>query len=128
MGCTNQQLKESNQQQRFTRDGSEYLEEHLSHVCRSVLAGVQAVVPGNKLQALVLGGGYGRGEGGVLRTPQGDRPYNDLEFYVFVAGNRFWNERVYGPPLSAFAQKISPEADLHIEFKIASSVASITAS
>ena len=105
-------------QQRFTRDGSQDLEQSLNRLCQRILAGVQAVVPRNKLQALVLGGGYGRGEGGVLRTPQGDRPYNDLEFYVFVAGNRFWNERVYGPPLSAFAQKLSPEADLHIEFKI----------
>lgn len=39
-----------------------------------------------KLAAVVLGGGYGRGEGGVLRTPQGDRPYNDLDIFVFSDG------------------------------------------
>ena len=36
------------------------------------------------LQAVVLGGGYGRGEGGVLRTPAGNRLYNDLDFFVFT--------------------------------------------
>ncbi len=39
-----------------------------------------------KLAAVILGGGYGRGEGGVWHTPQGDRLYNDLDFFV-VAQN-----------------------------------------
>ena len=39
-----------------------------------------------KLLAVVLGGGYGRGEGGVLRTQDGDRLYNDLDFFVFADG------------------------------------------
>lgn len=36
-----------------------------------------------ELRAAVLGGGYGRGEGGVLHTPEGGRLYNDLDFFVF---------------------------------------------
>ena len=39
-----------------------------------------------KLQAVVLGGGYGRGEGGVRHTPDGGRLYNDLDFFVFADG------------------------------------------
>ena len=38
------------------------------------------------LKAVVLGGGYGRGEGGVLHTPSGSRLYNDLDFFVFSEG------------------------------------------
>ena len=36
--------------------------------------------------ALVLGGGYGRGEGGVFRVTEGAAAalYNDLEFFIFV--------------------------------------------
>ena len=37
-----------------------------------------------KLAGVVLGGGYGRGEGGVLHTPAGDRLYNDLDLFVFA--------------------------------------------
>ena len=50
-----------------------------------IAADVDAVRP-PKLAAVVLGGGYGRGEGGVLHTPDGDRLYNDLDFFVFTDG------------------------------------------
>jgi len=103
---------------RFTLDGSDELERHLDGTCRLILAEVQAVIPRRKFLALVLGGGYGRGEGGVLHTAHGDRPYNDLEFYVFVSGNRLWNERMYGSALCSLAKRLSPEAGLHLEFKI----------
>lgn len=38
------------------------------------------------LRLLLLGGGYGRGEGGLWKPADGDEPelYNDLEFYLFV--------------------------------------------
>jgi len=39
-----------------------------------------------RLAAVVLGGGYGRGEGGVCRTGRGDRIYNDLDLFVFSDG------------------------------------------
>ena len=39
-------------------------------------------------RALLLAGGYGRGEGGVFREGEGSPPklYNDLEFYLFGSG------------------------------------------
>lgn len=40
-----------------------------------------------KLSGIWLGGGYGRGEGGVRRTAEGrTMPYNDIDFFVFVEG------------------------------------------
>lgn len=32
---------------------------------------------------LVLGGGYGRGEGGIARGPNGDQLFNDLDYFLF---------------------------------------------
>jgi hypothetical protein len=103
---------------RFTMDGSAELENHLARTCETVLAGVQAVIPAEKLDALVLGGGYGRGQGGVLKTNSGDAPYNDLEFYVFLRGNRVLNERTYHPTLEELGARLSGEAGLHVEFKV----------
>ena len=103
---------------RFTIDGSAALENHLARICEKVLAGVQALLPANKLEALVLGGGYGRGQGGVLKTNSGDAPYNDLEFYVFLRGNRVLNERKHRQALQDFGQGLSAEAGLHVEFKV----------
>ena len=87
-------------------------------LCARVADEVGEIIPAAKLEAIVLGGGYGRGEGGVLKTAAGDQPYNDLEFYVFVRGNRLVNERNYRGALEALGEKLSPAAGLHVEFKV----------
>jgi hypothetical protein len=77
----------------FTRDGSPALEALLDQSCSAIGADLREIVPAHLLQALILGGGYGRGEGGVLATPQGDTPYNDLEFFILISGPPRLNER-----------------------------------
>ncbi len=103
---------------RFTLDGSAELERHLDSVCTQVREGVRALVPASQLDGLLLGGGYGRGEGGVLRTTAGDQPYNDLEFYVFVRGNAVLAERRYRAALQELGHRLSPAAGLEVEFKV----------
>jgi len=105
---------------RFTIDGSDALEAQLAQTCQRVADAVREIIPEARIDAIVLGGGYGRGEGGVLKTEAGERPYNDLEFYVFTRGNRLWNERAYRGALEALGEKLSPEAGLHVEFKVES--------
>ena len=103
---------------RFTIDGSDALEAHLAQTCEKVLAGVKSLVPATQLEGIALGGGYGRGEGGMLRTPGGDQPYNDLEFFVFIRGNAILAERKFRHPLHELGEQLSPEAGLEVEFKV----------
>lgn len=103
---------------RFTLDGSPELEQHLADLCQAVEKGVDALVPRRQLEGLVLGGGYGRGQGGVIKAPEGDRPYNDLEFYVFLRGVRLWNEARYSASFQALGERLSHRAGLHVEFKL----------
>lgn len=105
---------------RFTVDGSVPLENHLAQTCGRIAAGLRSLLPRSKLVAVVLGGGYGRGEGGVWRTADGDRPYNDLEFYVYLRGNRHLNERIHGRALHVLGEILTPQAGVEVEFKIAS--------
>jgi len=105
---------------RFTIDGSDELESRLSALCGRIGEAVQQLVPASKLQALVLAGGYGRGEGGVLQTAEGDQPYNDIEFYVFISGNPLLNCRRYRYELDRLGHDLSGPAGLHVEFKIES--------
>jgi len=102
---------------RFTIGGSDQLESELSLRTASIAERVRALIPASKLQGIVLGGGYGRGEGGVLSTHQGDRPYNDLEFYVFLRGPRLLNQRRFRDALDHLAEQ-SSGGGLHTEFKI----------
>ena len=103
---------------RFTQDGNAALESHLQTTCEHVLAGVRRLIPADRLEGLLLGGGYGRGEGGVLRTLEGDLPYNDLEFYVFVRGQSVLAERQFRQPLHELGESLSPAAGLEVEFKV----------
>jgi hypothetical protein len=105
---------------RFTVDGTPELEQFLAQTCAKIAAGVRGLIPKGKLEAILLGGGYGRGEGGVLETPTGERPYNDLEFYVCVRGNRHINERRFGHALHVLGEILTPQAGVEVEFKIIS--------
>ncbi len=105
---------------RFTVDGSPELEQHLARTCERIAAGVRGLIPRRKLETILLGGGYGRGEGGVWRTPAGDRPYNDLEFYVCIRGNRHLNELRFGRTLHVLGEILTPQAGIEVEFKITS--------
>ncbi len=106
--------------QRFTLDGSAELEAHLARTCEKIAAGLRGLLPAGKLEAVLLGGGYGRGEGGVLHTEHGDRPYNDLEFYVCLRGNRHLNEKLHGLALHVLGEILTPQAGVEVEFKITS--------
>jgi len=104
-------------QKRYTMDGSDELEAKLADNCRVTLEGVRKVIPAKTLQGLLLAGGYGCGEGGVLRTPEGDKPYNDMAFYVFVKGSALSAERKYRRALRELGESLTPDAELEIEFK-----------
>jgi len=102
---------------RFTIDGSDALEARLGEICERAAQEVRGIVPACQLEALILGGGYGRGEGGVLQTGSGDQAYNDLDFYVFLRGPHLWRRYNYGPRLHALGEHLSLAAGLDIEFK-----------
>jgi hypothetical protein len=104
--------------QRFTVDGSEALEHRLEALVKKVHHGVLRITGDKALQGLLLGGGYGRGEGGVLRTAQDDLPYNDLEFYVFLRGPLLKNRRKYQHLLNELSEELSHEAGLEVELKV----------
>lgn len=105
---------------RFTIDGSDELEQRLANLCGRVREDVAALVPASKLEGLVLAGGYGRGEGGVLREDGYDLPYNDLEFFVFIRGSTILNDRRFKQALHELGERLSEGAGLDVEFKVLS--------
>lgn len=105
---------------RFTRDGSDALENLIGGTCGEIGREVSRIVPADRFQALLLGGGYGRGEGGVLATPDGDAPYNDLEFFLLISGHPRLNERRYGAAIHALEHRMTGKLGIEVEFKILS--------
>lgn len=64
---------------RYTVEGDESLDVLIEQQLTSITAAVLNELPRENIVALVLGGGYGRGEGGALKTREGLRPYNDYD-------------------------------------------------
>jgi hypothetical protein len=105
---------------RYTVDGSDALESQIHVSCELIRDAVLRRLPSGSIEGLLLGGGYGRGEGGVLATPDGERPYNDLEFYVFARGNRHAYELRHREAFERLSHELSPSVGVEVEFKIMS--------
>ena len=64
--------------------GSSDFEAMMDKLLKSVVDEFLSKTDLSKLSALVLGGGYGRGEGGVFRHDGIEELYNDLDLFVFT--------------------------------------------
>ncbi|MFA6243864.1 MAG: hypothetical protein WC655_23175 [Candidatus Hydrogenedentales bacterium] len=71
---------------RFSVRGSMGFEELMSSLMTEVAEHVGQVLSPEVCRAMVLLGGYGRGEGGVVMTDEGERPHNNLDFLVITRG------------------------------------------
>ena len=101
----------------------------LNALLDSALAGIaqelQAVWTNGRLVCVLLGGGYGRGEGGVLHTGSGDRLYNDLDFFVFT---RDANKRIrqeIGRQLREIGERWEKKLGVAVDFSPAKNLADI---
>jgi len=71
---------------RYTADGDEGVELRIDDDQQLVAAAVMDVVPAQQFRALVLIGGYARGEGGFRHVDGKPEPYNDYDYFVVVEG------------------------------------------
>ncbi len=67
---------------RFTAVGSAEAEAVTEAIVAEVAAAVRQAFSGPELRALLMLGGYGRGEGGVDRSGPVERPHNNLDFLI----------------------------------------------
>jgi hypothetical protein len=101
---------------RFTVDGSEALERRIASDMATVRARVIEAVHPEDLTALVLGGGYGRGEGGVLEVEGGERVYNDYDFFVVVPYTSRGRRKTLTEKLNGVKAVVEPACGIHVDF------------
>jgi len=79
-----------------------------------------------ELAGICLGGGYGRGEGGVFRGPDGvPHPYNDLDFFVFTDGASRRRRREIGVLLEPIAHRWTETLGVDVDFGPAKNVGAL---
>lgn len=79
-----------------------------------------------ELAGICLGGGYGRGEGGVFRDAAG-RPhlYNDLDFFVFTAGASRRRRREIDGRIAPVAHRWTEALGVDVDFGPAKNAAAL---
>ena len=80
-----------------------------------------------KLRAVVLGGGYGRGEGGVRHTPEGGRLYNDLDFFVFAENADPGEAARINRELKTISERREPQLGIAVDFGPAKNISALKA-
>lgn len=108
----------SNRYGRFTVRGSAAVEEVLTSLVNEAAEAARAVLKPAEYRALVMMGGYGRGEGGVEIVDGQERPHNNVDFLLIAETARPAHLRVLRQRLlEAFApvmQKYDIEIDLSV--------------
>lgn len=69
---------------RLTLKGSEQFEEKLSLILDDISSDIKHLVDKNLYEAIILIGGYGRGEGGVLKVAEVELAHNNFDFLVIT--------------------------------------------
>lgn len=106
---------------RFTVDGSQALENRIAHDLYAIREAVLPSVEKGNLLALVLGGGYGRGEGGVFVDNGEEKVYNDYDFFVIVSHCSFRRRRALMNDLAEVKALMEPQCGIHVDFSPAMS-------
>lgn len=95
----------------YACDGSAEFNQKLHEVLLRIASDVEKALNSN-LVALILGGGYGRGEGGILTASGTEMPYNDLDFTLVVRQKTAvpWKQ------LDVISERYAAELKIHVDF------------
>ena len=114
---------------KYTVYGNEKFERKIDSLMELIAGRVVETVGRHNLAALVLGGGYGRGEGGVLTDDSGEMQlYNDFDFFVITSNISSLRRRRINRQLRNLSPELSAVAGIDVDFgpaKIVSGLSSI---
>jgi hypothetical protein len=97
---------------RFTVTGDQALDTLISGQLKTILEDLLETLNPGKIEALVLGGGYGRGEGGALYVDGSFAPYND---YDLVLIHHYDNTNELEKTLQRMHLKHSARCKIHVD-------------
>ena len=105
---------------KFTVWGSEKLEKKIREDQKLILATLQDNIDFSTIKAIILGGGYGRGEGGVFIEDGNEKLFNDYDYFVFTKNqkNRTSLHRSIQPISHKLTEKIGIDVDFSYPYPI----------
>jgi hypothetical protein len=103
---------------RYTLQGPDEVESRIARDQAVVAMAVRDVVPAQVLAALVLAGGYGRGEGGFRWSGGRAVPYNDYDYFLVVRGVARNALAGLRETVQALAARLGRELAIEVDFAL----------
>ena len=100
----------------YTVDGTEALEVRIADDMARIRDAVLDAVGPEEITALVLGGGYGRSEGGVYVVNGEEHVYNDYDFFVIVPYTSRRHRKELSEKLHTVKLEMEPSCGIHVDF------------
>ena len=102
---------------RYTLDGATAVEKRIARDQRLIAKGVKKML-GDRLHAVILMGGYGRGEGGYCMVDEKPQPYNDYDYFVVVRGMNPKAVQQLSPALQNLAKTLEKLVGIEVDFAV----------
>lgn len=101
---------------RFTVDGSDKLEKHIASQMEEIAQEASEIFNDGDLYSIVLGGGYGKGEGGVLKKNEDEKTFNDYDLFVITDGVSLSQKKIYHHELEKISRKLTEKFGIDVDF------------
>lgn len=105
---------------KLTIKGSKQFEESLSRVLDAMRIDIENVVDKSLYEAIILIGGYGRGEGGVINEEGVEKPHNNFDFLVITKNINKDESKFLEETCDEIFQKHASNLGILVEFTLIS--------
>jgi len=103
-------------QDRYTLDGDDAVENRIDKDQQLIGQAVVNFFPSSIFSALVLIGGYARGEGGFCYIDGKPAPYNDYDYFIVVKNLNKAKQREWNPKLQKLAKELEQQVGIEVDF------------
>lgn len=124
--CWKDCLKMATNKIRYTLSGDPVLEQRIDETLTQIAQEIETIPEADLIAGIFLGGGYGRGEGGTGKNPDGTvKIYNDLDFFVFRKPSSAKQAHALDRALAGIGEKWSGILNADVDFAPSRTVASL---
>ncbi len=108
---------------KYTAEYDAAIESEIDSILEGIVSDIEKDRVAVMLEFVALGGGYGRGEGGILKTGSESRLYNDLDFFVITKDSLKPNDITYvNLFFAALSKKLSERVGIDVDFSKAAKI------
>lgn len=101
---------------RYTVFGTDKIDQRIDGDMKIICQSVLNCIPEKDLLAIILGGGYGRGEGGVFFNDNEENLFNDYDFYIVVRPMSSSLKKQYQVSLREAGEKLGHRIGIEVDF------------